>query len=244
MEILVFVKRLHEECINHTNHITFDKTHPRHLHLVGLYGTLIEFTGCILKLIESKLRTGIAPIFRSFFEAYIELRNLHENANYGYHMDASYHEQWLKLLNEAKNTPNPFLKDFSEFEGLDAQIAVHETALKELIDKGYKPLNIFQRFKRAGMIDEYRSIYNFLSNDTHSNIGALVDRHLEVSGDDFKVVYYKDEPITSFLPTLDSIAGFLIDASFRIHNFFETTISIDHFEDLSRTLTKIRENYS
>ena len=243
MEILSFVTRLHEECISHTNHITFDKSHPRHLHLVGLYGTLIEFTGCILKLIESRLRTGIAPIFRSFLEAYIELKNLHEDATYGYNMEAVYHEQWLKLLKEAKNTPNPFLQDFAKYEGLDAQIAVHETTLIDLADKGYKPLSIFQRFEKAGMANEYRSIYNFLSNDSHSNIRALMDRHLEIHDNDFKVVYYKDEPLKSFIPTLDSIAGFLIDASYRIHDYLETKVSIDRFDDMSRILSRIRDNY-
>ena len=111
MKIFEFLKRLHNECISHSQHIVFDKKHPRHLHLVGQYGTLIELTGSLITLIERKHRTGVPPIFRAVLEAYVELKNLHENAEYGYCMDASYNEQWLKVLREAKNQPNPYLKD-------------------------------------------------------------------------------------------------------------------------------------
>jgi len=242
MEILDFVKHLHDECIRLSEYIVFDKKHPRHLHLVGLYGTLIELTGSLVTLIQRKHRTGVPPIFRSFLEAYVELRNLHEKADYGYHMDASYHKQWIKVLKEAKNKPNPYLRDISQIENLDEEIQKYEQELADLENKGYNPLNVFQRFERAGMEDEYRSLYNFLSNDAHSNIRALVSRHLEIHENDFTVVYYKDEPLEGFLTYLDSTAGFLTDASKRIHGFFETGQS-EEIEKLSKELNEIRSRY-
>jgi len=242
MEIFEFVKRLHDHCIGLSEHIVFDKKHPRHLHLVGLYGTLIELTGSLLTLIERKHGTGVPPIFRSILEAYIELKNLHEKAEYGYHMDASYYDQWIKVLKEAKNKPNPYLKSIAEIENLDEQIQKFEQELTELKKKGYNPLKVFERFERASMVDEYRSLYNFLSNDAHSNIRALVNRHLEIHENDFTVVYYKDEPLEGFLTYLDSVAGLLMDASIRIHGFFETG-SIGEIERLRQELNEIRSHY-
>ena len=93
MEIFEFLKTVHDESIRLSENIKFDKTHPRHLHLVGLYGTLIELSGSIVTLIASKKRTGVPPLFRSMLEAYVEFKNLHEKAEYGYCMQASYLDQ-------------------------------------------------------------------------------------------------------------------------------------------------------
>ena len=168
MEVFEFVKRLHDECIRLSEHIVFDKKHARHLYSVALYGSLIELSGSLVVLIERKHGTGVPAIFRLLLEAYVELRNLHENAKYGHHMQASYDKQWLKVLKEAKNKPNPYLKDISEIANLDNEIRKYEQELADLKDKGYQPLNVFERFQRAGMEDEYRSLYNFLSSDAHS----------------------------------------------------------------------------
>lgn len=242
MEIFEFVKRLHNECIRYSEHIVFDKKHPRHLHLVGLYGSLIELAGSLITLIEQKHRTGVPPIFCSILEAYVELVNLHKDAKYGYYMDASYHEQWLKVLREAKNKLNTFLKDISEVDNLDEQIQENEQALEDLKNNGYKPLKVFERFERAGMVNEYRLLYNFLSNDAHSNIRALVNRHLDIHENDFMVVYYKDEPLEDFLPTLDFTAGLLMDASSKIHQHFETEL-LSEIEKLANELNEIRGRY-
>lgn len=239
MEIFDFVKELHDECIKLTEHIVFDKKHPRHLHLIGLYGTLIELTGSLVILIEKKCKAGVPPLFRSILDAYVELKNLHEKAEYGYYMEASYHEQWVKVLREAKLKPNPYLKDISQMDSLDEQIQEHEQNIARLKCNGYAPLSIFQRFEKAGMEDEYRSLYNFLSNDTHSNIRALVNRHIEMQDQDFAVVYYKDEPLENFLTYIDSVAGLLTDASLKIHTFFETG-KVAIVENLSFKLKEMR----
>lgn len=79
--------------------------------------------------------------------------------------------------------------------------------MKSLRDRGYYPLNIYERFEKAGMTDEYRSLYNFLSSDTHSNISALIGRYYEINGNDLKVTFYKNVPIQHFVTYIDSIAG-------------------------------------
>lgn len=242
MEIFEFLKTVHDESIRLSKNIKFDKTHPRHRNLIALYGTLIELSGSIVTLIESKKRTGVPPLFRSMLEAYVELKNLHEKAQYGYYMQASYLDQWLKVLKEAKNKPNPYLKDIAGLNNLDAEIARHEAELLSLKTKGYSPLKVFERFQKAGMVPEYRSLYNFLSNDAHSNIRALVDRHLEIKGNNFQVVFYKDEPLEEFLTYVDNATYMLIDASKKIHEFFQTGLS-PQIQALDDKLSQIRSRY-
>jgi site-specific recombinase XerC len=95
MEIFNFIKRLHDKCIELSEGIVSDKKHLRQLYLVALYGSLIELTGSLITLIQQKHRTGVATIFRSILEAFVELKNLHEKAEYVKHMLSSYNEQWI-----------------------------------------------------------------------------------------------------------------------------------------------------
>lgn len=243
MKLFEFVKRLHDECIRLSEHFVFAKERPRHRHLVCLYGTLVEMAGSLVTLIDKKHRTGVPPVCRAFLEAYVDLKNLYENADYVYHMDARNYEQSIKMLKEAKKNPNPYLKSISEMENRDEVIQKLEQNLADLKKKGFNPLNVFQRFERANMEDAYHSLYNILSSYAHNNISALVDRHLEINKDDFTVVYYKDEPLEGFLTYLDSMAGLLIDASMKIHDFFKTG-SIAEIEKLNQELNGIRSHYS
>ena len=239
MELFDFLKQLHDDCIELSKTISFDKQHPRHLHLIGLYGSIIELSGCLITLIDRKMWSGVAPIFRSILEAHVELKNLQEKAEYGYFMQASYHSQWLKLLREAKKGKNPFLSEIAKIKELDSEISTHENELAGLKAKGYEPLRVINRFEKAGLINEYRSIYNFLSNDAHSNIRALINRHYEIVGNNFQVVYYNDKPIEDATIYIDSTAGALVDSTILIHEFFKTE-SINKVKKLAESLSKLR----
>ncbi len=243
MEIYNYLKKLHNACLEGVEKLSFDKKHRRCLHLIGLYGSIIEFTGSLICLIEKKHRTGVPPIFRSLLEASVEFSNLHNDATYGYHMDAIYQEQWLKLLKEAQTKQNPYLADISNLPNLDELVTETKTKLQALIDKGYRPLNIFQRFDKAGMVNEYRSLYNSLCNDSHSNIRSLIDRHMEINGKDYSVVFYKDSPIEDYLPYIDSATRLLLDTSLKVHSFFKSE-GLENFEKLDDELQSIRNNYT
>jgi len=102
-----------------------------------------------------------------------------KNVEYIDHMTASYVGQWLTLLKEAKKGTNPYLASISASQDLDRQITDHEKQVRQLEARGKKPLGVFERFKQANMVDEYRLLYNFLSCDSHSNIRALISRHID-----------------------------------------------------------------
>ena len=101
-------------------------------------------------------------------------------------------------------------------------IAEKERQLKDLESKGYKPLTIKERFERANMVEVYRSLYNFVSSDCHSNIRALVERHVDLGDDDFTPVLYKNPPDERFLWYLGPTAELLVSATIDIHERFET----------------------
>jgi len=182
----------HDFSVEAIRELVFDKKHPWHRNLVILYGTLIEQAGAMV--IAEKNNAGIAinGLFRSFLECYVELHNLAADKRYGNFMEAASTHEWNRVLISAREG-NPFLTAIGEMPDLDEKISENQQELKEYRQRKVQPLKVFERFKKADMEDEYRSIYNFLSTDAHGNLRALTDRHIEViDNKDFNVVVYKN----------------------------------------------------
>ena len=222
MKALEFLKTVRDFLIDTAKELRFDKDHPWHRNLVALHGSLIEFSGSMLICLDKGGKISVPTIFRSILETYVEFKNLAADRKYGYCMEANYADQTLKILREAQKGKNPYLADIGKHPELLKSIARLETELKNLKKKGYEPLRVLERFKRAGMEDEYRSMYNLLSTEAHSNISALISRHLEIDAGTFDVVYYKDEPVESFLPYIDTTNALLLDSGVIIHELLSS----------------------
>jgi hypothetical protein len=222
MDAFEKLKTFHDRLMQLAGTLRFNKSDLVDLSRVALYGSLLELAGCMIQLIEHNGRTGAPSVFRAFLEAAVELRNLIRNDGYIDHMHASYFDQWVKVLQEARKGTNPYLASIGTLPDLNDQIADQEKQIGELKALGKRPLKIFERFERADMGKEYRSLYNFLSCDLHSNIRALISRHVERGDKDFKLVFYKDAPIETYLPMLNSTVELLIEASISIHKAFNS----------------------
>ena len=222
MEPKAYLGELHDRCSELLSEIKFDKHHILHFCLVSLYSSLIELVGCILILMKNNAKLGIRPLFRTFLETYVEFQNLSQDPKYGYHIDANDLKEWLKVLRAARDTNNPYLVDIGALPNLDSIIKESEQQLQEPKDKGYEPLNIYYKFKRADMEEEFRSLYNFLCTESHSNKRALINRHAEINDSDYDIVLYKNPPDESFLPVLDSAAGLLVSATIRLHEVLDS----------------------
>lgn len=231
MDAFARLKRLHDELLPRAKSIVFDKRDPVDFHRIALYGSLVEFSGAIIVSLSNNARIGIPSLFRSMLEAAVEFRNLTADARYIEFMNASHSVQLLQLLEEARKGVNPYLTMINKLPDLSAHIATEKRKLSLLKKRGYRALRVQERFDRAGMIEEYRSMYSSLSCDAHSNIRGLFSRHAEIKDRDFDVVYYRDEPLEAYLGTIEFAARLLIDASLALHRAYQSSV-VEEIETL------------
>lgn len=242
MNILKYLKRLHDDCLRLLPRIKFDKHHALHFALLSLYSSLIELVGCILILMDNRGRLGVPSVFRTFLETYIEFHNLVRDPKYGYYIEANDAKEWLRVLKAARDTKNPYLSEFSALPNLPELIAKTKDELLNLKKRGFEPLSIRARFQRADMIEEYKSFYNFLCTEAHSNKRALIDRHAEIDGNDYELVVYKNAPDAEYLRYLDSAASLLVSATVSIHEKMETD-AVEEAASFGRALDAVRAAY-
>ena len=242
METLDCIKESHDALLQSAEKLVFDKQHPWHRNLVALHGSIIELSSCLITLIENRCATGVPSVFRTLLETYVEFHNLANDKKYGYHMEASYLDQWLKVLKEAVKGNNPYLESIGKSPDIHENILEHEKELKNLKEKGYNPLSIYSSFEKAEMQDIYRSIYNFVSNDAHSNIRALIKRHFEITENDLTVVYYREEPPENFVSEVDTSTSLLIQSGIKLHNILESE-ALDEVEALNAKLEAWRKQH-
>lgn len=245
MEEFEFLKKSHNELLEYAKVLKFDKKYPFHLTIIRLHGSIIELCGSIIILLEHEGKIGIPSIFRTLIETFVEFKNLSNDRNYGYYMEASHLKQWLKVWNESKEGQNPFLNPIGEMTNLDEQIRDCEEKLEDLKNRGYDTLSIKERFEKAGMGDIYKSIYNFLSTDAHSGIQALIDRHIDIDfkKSDFEMVIYKGKPIEEYLSYIDGATSALIKSGLTTHEILNSPKQTQ-IKELEAKFNELRQKYT
>ncbi len=223
-EVLNFLKKAHDDFQPLSKQIAFDKTRPLHRNVIALYGSILELTGSCILLIDKRLITGVPVLLRSVLEAYVDLVNLIENPEYGHLLAVSYLKEWLKILEEAKNGKNEYLQAISEASSLDKSITEFRSELNKLKANGYKALEIKEKFKKAGMEKEFKSIYNSLCCDSHNNLRALINRHIEREQTDFSIVFYKAYTPEDSAVHVGTNAEVLVRTTQLMHKFFDSPV--------------------
>jgi hypothetical protein len=114
--------------------------------------------------------------------------------------------------------PNPFLASIIAHEEKGASLKRHQHELQTLKDNGIGPLKVEEKFDKAEMADEYRSIYHFESDATHNSMQALIGRHFKQVGDGFELeLYMQGGSLNEYVTYLDASAALLLDATDRLH---------------------------
>lgn len=221
-EFLDFLKRAHDEFQPLAEKLKFDKSHPWHRNSIALYGSILELTGSSILLVENRLLSGVPVLMRTILEAYVDLTNLINDKSYGYVLELSYLKEWLKLLNEAQKGNNQYLASISEASDLNQNIAKWQAEISTLESSGHQTLKKYEKFKLADMEDEYRSTYNTLCGDSHNNIKALINRHMEIDQEDFNMVIYKDYSPEDSAIYVGTGAEILVRATEKIHSFLSS----------------------
>lgn len=222
--------------------LKFDKTHKWHMGLITLYGTILELSNSIRVLVENDSSIGIPILLRSQLEAFLDFINLANDRSYGYYIDAAHLKEWIKILEEAKLTTNPYLAEISSLPNLDELLEDQRAKFLDLKRKGYGPLKQYEKFDKSTLTQTYTSVYNFLCCDTHNNMRSLISRHTEISDDqsDFQVKYFTELDLVENLQYIDSSLGILVESTQQIHRAL-TSPKATEVESLTEKLHEIRK---
>ncbi|ATU90625.1 DUF5677 domain-containing protein [Phyllobacterium zundukense] len=235
--MLNYILDLHAKALELVPALKFDAQQEIQRTLVSLYATILEQSESAAILLKAQKTAGTGAILRSLLEARVDLAALLNNEQHLQGMKASFYKEWIKLLTEGVKGENEYLGGFADNDRAKEKLAEYKQAKEELRLAGFKPLKVEDRFEKAGMGKEYRSIYNLLSNDSHNGIQALNDRHVEALNGTLEVVIYNpDDPTV----TLDSIAGILLTSSLDTHQYFKSG-KHDDFAELDARLAVLRK---
>ena len=217
-----YLRGCHNDAAGWLSKLTFDSSHPWHRNLIALLGSIIELSEALAVLAENNCWIGIKPLMRTLLEHFVEIKNLSEAEEYGFYMEASYFEQWLKVLNHAKDS-NPYLCGIANLENLEVEVSKHRDILADLHSNGYEPKSVYDKFKMAGLENEYRSVYNSLSAESHGNIRALIGRHFDIDRESGKVqlVVHRDASPGEYDHYLTHAARLLLLSSLYVQRVME-----------------------
>jgi hypothetical protein len=212
------------KALDHFPYIRFDKKHPLHRSIVSLYCRVVEYSDVLFNQFKVEKSAAIPLIVRSLLEAYVDLKNLCDDPEYGNNLQAANVSEWLRIAKEAEALENPYLDGLAAHENFEEQVVEWEKEIKDLKERGFSKLTKMESFKRAGREDEYKSLYNFLCSYAHNNERALIARHTEISVDnsDFQMVMFKEFQVEKEEHYLGLAGQILLESSLMVHSKLET----------------------
>jgi hypothetical protein len=214
------------------------------LHTDGLpaayVARLIELFGNFILLAERLQGAGASAIFRSFLEAYVEFANLTSNENYYRHIYARFHEDRLKLLKSAERG-NPYLEKISSWPEFAGSLRSHNENFIELTNAGFRVLSVRERFERAGMLNEFESIYRMESSGAHSDLAALMKQNLEVENQRISYILYREWKPEEFDTHLVTMCDLLLKASRSFHSRMQSD-RLQKIDGLDAEWAKLKES--
>lgn len=238
-DLLNRLKNVLGEAIEVVSLIRFNRDNPQHLYMVCLHGTVLEMANGCLSLYKTKNSTAVPVLLRAQLEAYVDLRNLSDSVDYLKFMNVAYLHEKKKMLGNAieRGKHNAYLETLANCEGLRANYYKVRAEIAESRGKGFKKLEVWERFEKAGLTDLYDAVYPVLCQHSHNNLNILEKRHLmEVDGT-VKVSYFQTvEKEENLLFFVDTIAGVLADSTGQVFS----VLGIDS-ERLSKLKTRLEE---
>lgn len=215
-----FLEYTYGQAYKHITAIVFNQGSPLDRTIMSLYVTMMEQTYNALVLLSAEQHATLDIILRSTLEAYVDLVNLCNDPEYLKQMQASFHDQWIKLAAHGVRGGNPFLIKFENSTDASNRLAEHRANLKVL---GVSPMNIAEKFKLAGFEHIYQSVYNSLCNESHNNIRALTLRHFRFDeNENPQLVMFAQPDQDSLNGTLSGFLSAVSDTTHIVHRYFNT----------------------
>ncbi|MFF0919435.1 DUF5677 domain-containing protein [Rhizobium leguminosarum] len=223
--MLDFLEYIYGQAHKHIQAIVFNQGNALHRTIMSLYVTIMEQTYNALVLLRAGQHATLDIILRSTLEAYVDLINLCNDPEYLKQMQASFHDQWIKLAAHGVRGGNPFLIKFENSTDASNKLAEHRAELTAL---GVAPMNIADKFKLAGFEQVYQSVYNSLCNESHNNIRALTLRHFRFDENrNPQLVMFAEPDPDSLNGTLSGFLSSVSDTTHIVHCYFNTKAQPD-----------------
>lgn len=193
---IAFLQQAHDALVEDLPKKEFSRESQQQIHASLLYARILELTGGCLALWETNRTAGVPILLRAILECSVDLANIVADADYAQELHLDYISQYTRLLKEGQSGENPYLISLSEEPSVTEQISNWETEIGELKSRGFGKLyKKATRFKKAGMLKEYDSIYNELCSASHNDLRVLQIRHMEnEEGGSFGMLLYRDDP--------------------------------------------------
>jgi len=232
-----YLNKTIEDCRLLVEKVRFDKYHPWHKYIVSFYGSILELSRGILVLYDARSPIGITIILRTLIEAYADFKNLCNDPTYGNYLELNDICEELKFYDEAKKKVNPYLEGVANIQELDKHLQKLRKRKELLKGKGFKKLKIFEKFQKAQLLNEYRSIYVLLSSETHNNLSALNLRHMSIDKNSMDYDMHISKPINldEMSHLLTTTVEILVDSTGAIHTILRSS-------NMDRAL-KLKSNY-
>jgi hypothetical protein len=229
-------------CLDEASALKFDKGHPQQLYSICTHGSLIELSSSIVVLAKAGETICLPVIMRTVLDAFASFRCCVKDPNHFKSMYASFTKEKLRLVDASIVNPgNPYLAGLAASIHADSEKTGLAQQLAHLATNGHKPLKPWQEFEKADLSAEYQSLYWQLCLHAHNNVYALEGRHLEKTGDDYRVVFFKEANAEDLVRYLDSLCGVLLDSSISLHGLLGSG-KVSVFEDLQSRLGLFRKS--
>jgi hypothetical protein len=172
--------------------------------LASLYASIFAFADTGLFMLRNGREAGISAIGRSSLEAWVDLKNLSADDNYLDKMQASFFDEYIRMIEDGITGNNPFSASFANNAKVTRGLAEFKAEREKLRQKGIKkPPSAKGKFTDAGMLDIYMAVYNSLCAESHNNIRALRERHLDFVDRNVKLTVFKEPRDNHLISMLD-----------------------------------------
>lgn len=211
------------KCVEQVSSLRFRGTCKQHVYCVCLYCRLLELARDSLRLIESGATIGLSVLLRSALETFVDFVILVKCPDYWRTMHAQSLKQQLKM--GRPDPDNPFLKNLQSSQGFRTQLSKIESDLEELKKNGHKPLEIWERYKKAEMSHEHSSVYVILCMETHVDLLNLQHRYLRRSATNPEIRVPNHANSDSVLGNLFILLDILLKSSEKVRGMLLIDIS-------------------
>jgi hypothetical protein len=113
-------------------------------------------------------------------EACVDLQNMASDEEYFLNIEAADTAQWIRIMQTSEDRENEYVRGLADHPEFAADLIEKQRRLEELRGKKRGPLMAYERFRKAGMEDLYRTVYNDLCTEGHNNFRALTKRHFVI----------------------------------------------------------------